>query len=302
MNLHNLKREFYDLIKNTSDYYKINETYVEKDYFVFVLLKEINLTFPHVVFKGGTSLSKCYGIINRFSEDIDLSIEVNYLTPKYKRSLKKTIVDSCEKLNLQILNIDNIRSRRDFNRYEISYNPEYINKVILQKILVETTYISKTYPILEKETKCFIYDYLEEIGRRDLIEKFDVEPFKIKVQSLERTFIDKIFALCDSSLKQDLTRSSRHIYDLYKIYPLINIDETLKDLFNKVKEERKLNKRCISAQDGFDVGKKLKEIVALNIFEKDYKEVTSEIIYDNITYSEAILVLEKICNEFFNIK
>ena len=56
MNLHNLKREFYDLIKNTSDYYKINETYVEKDYFVFVLLKEINLTFPHVVFKGGTSL------------------------------------------------------------------------------------------------------------------------------------------------------------------------------------------------------------------------------------------------------
>ena len=298
MNLHNLKREFYDLIKNTSDYYKINETYVEKDYFVFVLLKEINLTFPHVVFKGGTSLSKCYGIINRFSEDIDLSIEVNYLTPKYKRSLKKTIVDSCEKLNLQILNIDNIRSRRDFNRYEISYNPEYINKVILQKILVETTYISKTYPILEKETKCFIYDYLEEIGRRDLIEKFDVEPFKIKVQSLERTFIDKIFALCDSSLKQDLTRSSRHIYDLYKIYPLINIDETLKDLFNKVKEERKFNKRCISAQDGFDVGKKLKEIVALNIFEKDYKEVTSEIIYDNITYSEAILVLEKICNEF----
>ena len=269
MNLHNLKREFYDLIKNTSDYYKINETYVEKDYFVFVLLKEINLTFPHVVFKGGTSLSKCYGIINRFSEDIDLSIEVNYLTPKYKRSLKKTIVDSCEKLNLQILNIDNIRSRRDFNRYEISYNPEYINKVILQKILVETTYISKTYPILEKETKCFIYDYLEEIDRRDLIEKFDVEPFKIKVQSLERTFIDKIFALCDSSLKQDLTRSSRHIYDLYKIYPLINIDETLKDLFNKVKEERKLNKRCISAQDGFDVGKKLKEIVALNIFEKD---------------------------------
>lgn len=298
MNLHNLKREFYDLIKNTSDYYKINETYVEKDYFVFVLLKEINLTFPHVVFKGGTSLSKCYGIINRFSEDIDLSIEVNYLTPKYKRGLKKPIVDSCEKLNLQILNIDNIRSRRDFNRYEISYNPEYINKVILQKILVETTYISKTYPILEKETKCFIYDYLEEIDRRDLIKKFDVEPFKIKVQSLERTFIDKIFALCDSSLKQDLTRSSRHIYDLYKIYPLINIDETLKDLFNKVKEERKLNKRCISAQDGFDVRKKLKEIVALNIFEKDYKEVTSEIIYDNITYSEAILVLEKICNEF----
>ena len=51
-----------------------------------------------VVFKGGTSLSKCFEIINRFSEDIDLSIDVNYLTPKYKRDLKKAIVSSCEKI------------------------------------------------------------------------------------------------------------------------------------------------------------------------------------------------------------
>ena len=298
MNLHNFKEEFYDLVKATSEYYQINQIYVEKDYYVFLLLKEINLNFPYVVFKGGTSLSKCFEIINRFSEDIDLSIEVNYLTPKYKRDLKKAIVSSCEKLNLNILNLDTIRSRRDFNRYEISYNPKYISKVILQKLLVETTYISKSYPILEKDTKCFIFNYLNDNNHKDIIQKFELEPFKIKVQSLERTFIDKIFAVCDSSLKSNLYRCSRHIYDLYKIYPLITIDDSLRKLFDEVREERKLNKRCISAQDGFDIKNRLNEIIKLNIYKKDYEEVTSEIIYDKISYITAIEVLNKICDEF----
>ena len=224
MNLHDLKNEFYDLVKATSDYYKINEIYVEKDYYVFVLLKEINNNFPHVVFKGGTSLSKCYEIINRFSEDVDLSIDVNYLTPKYKRALKQAIVNSCVKLNIQISNLDNIRSRRDFNRYEIFYNPKYLSKFILQKLLVETTYISKSYPIYEKDTKCFIYNYLLENNLIDIINKFELAPFEIKVQSLERTFVDKIFTICDSSLRSEIYRTSRHIYDLYKIYPKISIE------------------------------------------------------------------------------
>lgn len=297
MNLYDSKKDFFDLVKATSDYYKINEVYVEKDYYVFMFLKKLNFIFPYIVFKGGTSLSKCFEIINRFSEDIDLSIEINHLTPKYKRDLKKAILNTCEELNLQILNLDNIRSRRDFNRYEISYNPEYINKVILHKILVETTYISKSYPILEKETKCFIYDYLKENNYNELIKQFKLEPFKINVQSLERTFIDKIFAVCDISLRNKLTRTSRHIYDLYKIYPFIKINEELRELFYMVREERKVNKMCISAQDNFDIKKRLKEIIDLNIYKKDYEEVTSEIIYDNITYMEAIDVLSKICDE-----
>ena len=298
MNLHNFKEIFYELIEHASIYYSVDEAYIEKDYYVSLLLEEINSRFPYIVFKGGTSLSKCFEIIDRFSEDIDLTLDVNYLTPKYKRELKQTIINVCEKNNILILNLDNIRSRRDFNRYDLSYNPKYENDAIIKKIIIETTYISKSYPIIEKETKSMIYSYLEKLKRYDLIDKFDLKPFKLKVQSLERTFVDKIFAVCDCSLRSELNRTSRHIYDLYKIYPLISLDDSLRKLFNEVREERKLNKRCISAQDGFNIKDKLNDIVLNDIFKKDYELITFKMLFIKVSYDLAIEVLNKICDEF----
>jgi len=49
----------------------------EKDYFVTLFLKHLFEAEPNVVFKGGTCLSKCYKIIDRFSEDIDLTMRPN---------------------------------------------------------------------------------------------------------------------------------------------------------------------------------------------------------------------------------
>lgn len=298
MNLHNFKESFNELIELASIYYNVDEAYIEKDYYVSLILKEINSKFPYIVFKGGTSLSKCFEIIDRFSEDIDLTLEINHLTPKFKRELKQTIIDVCDKYNIMILNLDTIRSRRDFNRYDLSYNPKYESDAIIKKIIIETTYISKSYPIVEKETKNMIYCYLENFKRYDLIDKFDLKPFKLKVQSLERTFVDKIFAVCDCSLRSEIYRTSRHIYDLYKIFPLIKKDDFLRKLFNEVREERKLNKRCISAQDGFDIKDKLNDIVLNDIFKKDYELITFKMLFIKVSYELAIDVLNKICNEF----
>lgn len=181
MNLHNFKESFNELIELASIYYNVDEAYIEKDYYVSLILKEINSKFPYIVFKGGTSLSKCFEIIDRFSEDIDLTLEINHLNPKFKRELKQTIIDVCDKYNIMILNLDTIRSRRDFNRYDLSYNPKYESDAIIKKIIIETTYISKSYPIVEKETKNMIYCYLENFKRYDLIDKFDLKPFKLKV-------------------------------------------------------------------------------------------------------------------------
>ena len=298
MNLHNYKETFYELIELASIYFNVDPAYIEKDYYVSLLLKEINSNFPYIVFKGGTSLSKCFEIIDRFSEDIDLTLEVNCLTPKYKRELKQTIVKTCEKYNIMIDNLENIRSRRDYNRYDLVYNPKNKSEIVLNKIIIETTYISKSYPIVEKETKSMIYKYLKNLKREDIIETFDLSPFKMNVQSLERTFVDKIFAVCDCSIRDELYRTSRHIYDLYKIYPLIKIDNELKNLFCEVREERKLNKRCFSAQDGFDIKNKLSEIILNEVFKSDYNLITFKMLFAKVSYETAILVLEKICNEF----
>ena len=74
-----------------------------------------------MIFKGGTSLSKCYKIIKRFSEDIDLTLDPENQKQGNKKNLKREIVDACHELGLLLTNAEEIRSRRDYNRYEIEY-------------------------------------------------------------------------------------------------------------------------------------------------------------------------------------
>lgn len=89
MNLHTNKELFTQAITATAQQMKIPEIYIEKDYWVTLALKTIfqsELT-TDAVFKGGTALSKCYHIIERFSEDIDLCV-LNLLVNKYKNNIQ----------------------------------------------------------------------------------------------------------------------------------------------------------------------------------------------------------------------
>lgn len=79
---------FNELINATESKIGLLVFQIEKDHYVSLFLKELNKynqTIP-IVFKGGTSLSKCYNIINRFSEDIDISLQ--FTDPK---KIKKII-------------------------------------------------------------------------------------------------------------------------------------------------------------------------------------------------------------------
>ncbi len=76
MKLHLDKKLFQEAIQATAQHIGIPEVYVEKDYWVSLVLLEIFSSdiSDLVVFKGGTCLSKCHNLIQRFSEDIDLVI------------------------------------------------------------------------------------------------------------------------------------------------------------------------------------------------------------------------------------
>lgn len=86
-----------------------------------MLLRLLAQKMPYIVFKGGTSLSKCHKVIRRFSEDIDITIDT-MLSQGQKKKIKQAIVDSSEKLGMMIENLDETRSRRDYNRYVIAYD------------------------------------------------------------------------------------------------------------------------------------------------------------------------------------
>ena len=87
-NLHNEVELFADVIAATSKALNIAPAIIEKDYFVTLLLKRIVEKSPEIIFKGGTSLSKCFKIINRFSEDIDIGLNVDKATEGMRKNFK----------------------------------------------------------------------------------------------------------------------------------------------------------------------------------------------------------------------
>ena len=136
--LHHERELFEDLILRASQDSGIDTAIIEKDYYVSLLLAEIKKNVPDIIFKGGTSLSKCYHLIDRFSEDIDISIfETDKPTEGQRRNLKEKVVASIESLGFVLDNPDEIRSRREFNRYVISYPTVFEASAINQKLIVE---------------------------------------------------------------------------------------------------------------------------------------------------------------------
>ena len=96
MNLHLDKDNFEGAIVATAEYFKIPEIFIEKDYWVtYALYKLFHSEVKDlIVFKGGTSLSKCYKVIERFSEDIDLVVVKNDIDTgnDLKRKLKAVLM------------------------------------------------------------------------------------------------------------------------------------------------------------------------------------------------------------------
>lgn len=88
MKLHLDKNKFIEIISEVSLHLKIDSSLIEKDYYVTLFLKELVDKEPNLIFKGGTSLSKCHKLIDRFSEDIDISLEDGFQSQSYRKRLK----------------------------------------------------------------------------------------------------------------------------------------------------------------------------------------------------------------------
>ena len=294
MLLHNDKENFDIVIRAASRYFNVSQAIIEKDYYVTLVLRELAKQVPNLLFKGGTSLSKCYKIIDRFSEDIDITLDWEHQSQGKRRNLKYTIVEICNNLGLNLLNKDETRSRRDYNCYIIDYCARYSLSGLNPQLLVETVFIVKAFPDEVKQASSMIYDYLKAVGNDEAIEKYELEPFEIRVQTLERTLIDKVFALCDYVIGERILRHSRHVYDLSRLLTRVNLDEKLKELVKDVRADRKPHALCYSAQDGFNVPKMLRKIIDEKIYKSDYENITEKLLSIPVSYEEAIKALELI--------
>ena len=256
---------------------------VEKDTIQSMILLGLSNSELPFVFKGGTSLSKAYGLIDRFSEDIDLSMN-RKPTESEKKKTKILICGIADDLGFVLSNPDDIQSRHSYNKYIFEY--ESLFSDIPLELIVETSFYQEVYPVEICDVNSFVGRFCIKRGIKLPI-PFDASTVKMQVQSLERTFIDKVFAVCDYRLQNMQDRDSRHLYDLAKLLPEIKITSELDALIDDVREDRMLSKNNPAAQPEHDIPDMLREIIDSRFYEADYNNITKKLLYEDVSYEEA---------------
>ena len=257
---------------------------VEKDTVQSMILFEISKSELPFVFKGGTSLSKAYGLIDRFSEDIDLSMN-RKPTESEKKKTKNSIVAIADDLGFTLTNPNDIQSRHNYNKYVFEYDSLFSELPL--ELIIETSFYQAVYPVETHPVYSFIGRFCEN-NNIVLPVSFDASVINMQVQSLERTFIDKVFAICDYRIQDMQSRDSRHLYDIAKLLPEIKINQELDDLIDEVREDRMLSKNNPSARPEHNIPEMLKEIISSHFYEQDYNNVTRKLLYEDVSYDEAI--------------
>ena len=292
--LHREKANFKEAINLVAYRTGISAEIVEKDYYVTMILRCLAEELPFVVFKGGTSLSKCHRMIKRFSEDIDITID-RTLSQSQRKKVKEEIVNIAEKLGLTITNLENTRSRRDYNCYVMVYKSVLVREevVIQSAVLLETSYTTLSFPTVILPVSNYIGE-LMKMEMPDSIKSYRLEPFDMKVQGFERTLVDKVFAICDYYLQDKVKKHSRHIYDIYKLLPYVSLNESFKKLVGEVREVRKASPICPAAWDDVNVSVLLEQILIDEVYKLDYQNVTEKLLEEKVPYEMAITALEEI--------
>jgi len=224
MKLHHCENEFEELIELTSQEFKIPSNAVRKDYFITLVLQNLSnsIFIESVVFKGGTSLSKCYpNSIERFSEDIDLTyISENGMSNKQiskkLKSIEKALIGKgyFEEINGE---------RNDRNKSSFVWFNEKFKDI--ESIKLEIGSSVKPHPYSKKALKSYIQEYLESIDENEAIKKYEFLEISLNVLNVERTFVDKLMSVKRHAICGTLSNKVRHIYDIVKLYEMSEIQD-----------------------------------------------------------------------------
>lgn len=222
--MHTDSKRIATLINNVSQHYKMAPAFVEKDYWITHVLRRLSQSdsVGHVVFKGGTSLSKGYRLIDRFSEDIDLAminenLSGNALKTKI-RTVEKYITGDLTEITLPGITSKGSMFRKSLFEYSSVLSGK-IDAFIPRRIIVEINAFANPYPFLKQEITSFVSEFLVTTERSDLVEQYSLQPFSLHVLDKRRTLAEKLVSLIRFSFSEDATKALaskiRHFYDLY---------------------------------------------------------------------------------------
>lgn len=253
-----------------------------------MILKKLSAIKYPVVFKGGTSLSKAFQVIDRFSEDIDITF-TEHLGEARRKKLKYDILKPiADELGLAIRNFDSIESDKNLNHYDFYYESVVGDRVINPippYVKLETSLMSYAFPTEERELGNYILDALGK-EEDELIATYDLGTFPMRVQSLNRTLIDKVFAVCDYYLQGKPHRNARHLYDIYKLTEHVKVDSDFLELVKEVRAHRITMGSEIAPSAPMDVNivELVQKICDEDFYKEDYRETTLKLISESLEY------------------
>ena len=187
-----------------------------------------------------------------------------------------------------MVNAQDIRSNRDFNIYVIEF-PKLFKTTAetVPFLIIETMVAYKPYPVTNKKVNSFLLNYLMSFTEgQTLIKKYELFPFTMLVQTMERTFIDKLFALCDYHLRQNYDCYSRHLYDIHMMWTSEQLDKE-KLMFiipDIIAARQRFPKQNLSALPNSKPKTLLMEIIKTAVFKNDYNNVTLNLIHKKVNY------------------
>lgn len=254
MRLHKNNSLFRDAILATAQRLNIQPEFIEKDYWLTYALHLIfhNEIGNETVFKGGTALSKCFGFIERFSEDIDLVVLRNKdeSPNKLKSKLKKiTHVVSGHFEEIQIPEITNKLGM--IRKVAYNYTKEFKGSFgqVRDVIIIEATWLGRYEPYTKQKIATYIYDMMQKANQLELATEYGLIPFEVQVLHVNRTICEKIMSLVRFSHGadpiKDLKNKIRHTYDIHQ---LLQVEE-VKQFFKSSDFDEMLH---LVAQDDFE--------------------------------------------------
>jgi len=311
-----------ELINQMHEETKLPQMIIEKDLWVTAVLRAL-FALPYaenLSFKGGTSLSKCWNLIERFSEDVDIAINreffgfignsftINQINKLRKsackfirnnlqndlaRQMKANGIPALFSVKVNITSETTIDPEKVFVEYKSVFNA---SPYIKNTIVLEIGGRSMTEPLQKVEIQSFIDKHFSQAT-------FVEKSFEINVVVPERTFLEKVCLLYEEFSKPSeqvrVEKMSRHIYDLARMTDTPIAENALKnkDLFQSIVAHR----RMFTAMKGFDYDtlspKTIKIIPPDNIISKwedDYNKMQTMIYGKTLLFSDIIEKLTKL--------
>ena len=291
---------------------------IEKDWWVTQVLRVL-FSRPyseHLSFKGGTSLSKAWNIIERFSEDIDIAISREYLgfagelsrtqvSDKLRRaacSFVREKIQTDVREGLIAMGIAPDKFSVHVNITPISTTDPEVIYVDYQSVLPNSEYIAHTVKV--EVSGRSMHDPVQTVALQSQIDTIlpqsaIVQPaFNVSVVVPERTFLEKVMLLHEEFAKPQTdirtSRMSRHLYDIYCMLHTDIAERALdnEQLYRSIVEHRR---KFINLRD-FDYGTLYPATLSIlppasvaDLWRKDYENMQKNMIYGNSPSYEQLL-------------